>query len=223
MATRQWLISTNGTYDFNNPIDWQFDVVPSLSDIAQFNTGAVDTITGNAEIAELLITNGRLAITGAYTISGAQATELSLDYSGFSTWLTILPGAAVIGNQAVSVTGSGAVLSVEGELVAGSLTVSNQAYVKVYQGSTFDVAGPITMSSQAHLVAEPAPGQAAGAPITIASAIQTSGGFVFLTSDQPIEFDGVISGTGNVALGTARQYPRSTAAAASPTAALRRL
>jgi len=57
MATRQWLISTNGTYDFNNPVDWQFGVIPSLSDVALFNTGAVDTITGNASIAELLITN----------------------------------------------------------------------------------------------------------------------------------------------------------------------
>jgi len=124
MATRQWLISTNGTYDFNNPVDWQFGVIPSLSDVALFNTGAVDTITGNASIAELLITNSQLAITGSYTISGAQATELSLVAGGYSAFLTILPGAAIIGNQAVSVTGSGAVLSIQGEFVAGSLTVS---------------------------------------------------------------------------------------------------
>jgi len=78
MATRQWIINAGGTFDFNNPANWTLGVVPDAIDIAQLNTGAVDMITGNATVAELLVTQGVYALAGTYTISGAQPTELSV-------------------------------------------------------------------------------------------------------------------------------------------------
>src|SRR5580704_12640309 len=104
MATRQWVTSAGGTFDFNNPANWAFGVVPDAIDIAQFNTGAVDAITGNATLAEILASQGVYTLAGTYTISGAQPTELSVTAAGIAAdILTILPGALVDGNQAVSV------------------------------------------------------------------------------------------------------------------------
>src|SRR5689334_12398222 len=119
MTTRQWLVTTNGAYDFNNPADWQFGLVPSAIDIAQFSTGVVDTITGNATIAGIVAGSGNFALAGTSAISGTQPTELTVNGS-----LTILPGASIIGNQAVSVNGP-AFLVVQGTLVAGSLSIAH--------------------------------------------------------------------------------------------------
>src|SRR6516165_8446215 len=117
MATRQWSVTANGTFDFNNPSNWAFGIVPAGLDIAQFNTGAIDTVTGNATVAEIVVSQGTYSISGTYTISGAQATELSI--SGISSNLTILPGALIDGNQAVSVNSSAA-LEVQGGLVGST-------------------------------------------------------------------------------------------------------
>jgi hypothetical protein len=74
---RQWTVTTDGTFDFNDPANWQFGIVPGVLDAAVFNTNVNDTVTGNATLAELLITQGLIHLTGSYTMSGAQPTELS--------------------------------------------------------------------------------------------------------------------------------------------------
>src|SRR6266705_1153817 len=172
MALRQWAVNLNGTFDFNNPADWMFGVVPGAADIAQFNTGATDTVTGNATIAEILVGQGSYTFTGSYTISGAQTTELSFTSSGPFSYLTIAPGAFINGNGAVSVTFPGAnpVLEIQGALAASSLTI-NYGVVYVDQGSVFDIPGSIAISNGS-LISRPGPGQPPGAPIVIANPIQ---------------------------------------------------
>ena len=48
MATRQWAVTTSGTFGFNDPANWQFRTAPGIFDIAQFNQNVDDTVTGNA-------------------------------------------------------------------------------------------------------------------------------------------------------------------------------
>ena len=86
MATRQWVVTTNGTDDFNNPANWAFGILPDAVDIAQFNTAVTDTVTGNATIAEILVTQGNINLTGSYTITGAQPTEISISTASFDSW-----------------------------------------------------------------------------------------------------------------------------------------
>ncbi len=204
MALRQWAVNLNGTFDFNNPADWMFGVVPGAADIAQFNTGATDTVTGNATIAEILVGQGSYTFTGSYTISGAQTTELSFTSSGPFSYLTIAPGAFINGNGAVSVTFPGAnpTLEIQGALAASSLTI-NEGVVYVDQGSVFDISGSIAISNNGALISRPGPGQPPGAPIVIANPIQISGS-VNLSSarKQEIDFNSTISGSGSVAVTT---------------------
>ncbi len=199
MATRQWIVTANGTFSFNSPVDWQFGAVPGAIDIAEFNSSGTvfDTITGNATIAELLVPEGSFNLAGNYTISGAQATELSLGGVGTPLdSLTILPGASVSGNKAVSVDGSPADLAVLGTLVAGSLTISNLGRVAVDQGSSFEITGQIIMNNGA-LDGFPAPGQNAGPAIAIDTPIAATGTDYFSPFfQQEIDLNGVISGTG---------------------------
>jgi hypothetical protein len=136
MATRQWAVNTNGTFDFNNPANWVFATVPGAVDVAQFNTNATDTVTGDATVAELLVTQGTIDLTGSYTMSGAQATELSVT----SASLTIDAGASISGTGNISL--SNATLFLGGTLAGGSATISNSLVV-LSPGSVFD-AGPIT-------------------------------------------------------------------------------
>ena len=77
MATIKWAVTTEGTFDFNDPSNWQFGTVPGAFDIAQFDQPVFNTVTGNATVAELLITQGSIDLTGSYTMSGAQPTELA--------------------------------------------------------------------------------------------------------------------------------------------------
>src|SRR5207237_9545996 len=79
MATIKWAVTTEGTFDFNDPSNWQFGTVPGAFDIAQFDQPVFATVTGNATVAELLITQGSIVLTGSYTMSGAQPSELALD------------------------------------------------------------------------------------------------------------------------------------------------
>jgi hypothetical protein len=71
MATIKWAVTTDGAFDFNDPANWQFGTVPGAFDIAQFDQNAFDTVTGNATVAEFLVTQGAIDLTGSYTISGA--------------------------------------------------------------------------------------------------------------------------------------------------------
>src|SRR5215472_16883931 len=169
MATRQWVVTTSGTDDFNNPANWAFGIVPGAADIAQFNTTVIDTVTGNATIAEILVTAGTVELTGSYTITGAQPTEISVSTVGFDT-LVIEQGASVEGNKAVSLSGQGATLEVAGTLVASSVSVGS-GNLFLDGGSVFDAAGPITLADQGLLRAQPG----AGSPVAIASPIQTAG------------------------------------------------
>jgi hypothetical protein len=63
MATRQWAVTASGTFDFGDAANWTFGATPGVADIAQFNTGATDTITGSATLAELLFTSGAYALS----------------------------------------------------------------------------------------------------------------------------------------------------------------
>src|SRR5215472_11325226 len=197
MATRQWVVTTSGTDDFNNPANWAFGIVPGAADIAQFNTTVIDTVTGNATIAEILVTAGTVELTGSYTITGAQPTEISVSTVGFDS-LVIEQGASVEGKQAVSLSGLGATLEVAGTLVAGSLSVGS-GNLFLDAGSVFDVAGPITLADQGLLRAQPAANASAGAPVAIANAIQTAGADLLESyGKQELDLNGVISGAGLV-------------------------
>jgi len=126
MATRYWTVGNIGTYSFNSSANWLYGAVPGPTDIAEFNEGGTFTITGNATIAELLLGYGRISLTGSYTMTGAQPTEIFVAVASPASpaALIIEQGASVEGNQAVTVSGSGSSLEVDGDLAASSLTIS---------------------------------------------------------------------------------------------------
>jgi autotransporter-associated beta strand protein len=203
MATRQWIIGANGTFDFNNPANWAFGVAPGPFDIAQFNVNQAvnDTIAGSASVAELIFNAGFYSLAGAYAISGVQATELSVAGGGVIDALTILPGAIINGSQAVSVTGGASSLLVEGALVGSTLSIGSGASVFVYQGAGFLFSGPITMAANSSLIGRPAPNQAPGPAVVIGNAIQVAGtNNLGAYGQQSVSFNGVISGSGFVSL-----------------------
>jgi fibronectin-binding autotransporter adhesin len=197
MATRNWVVPNAGTYSFNSPANWAFGIVPGAADIAQFNTSAGYTVTGNGTIAELLVNLGQVSLTGSYTISGAQPTEISVAPSGANAAdLVIEQGARVAGNEAVSLSGDAATLEIAGTLIASTVSVGN-GNLYIDGGSAFDVFGPITLSDQGLLRAQPAPSATAGAPVPIANAIQTAGtDYLISAGGQELELNGVISGSG---------------------------
>src|SRR5262249_17234385 len=133
MATIKWAVTTDGTFDFNDPANWQFGTVPNGFDIAQFDQPVADTWTGNATVAELLITDGLLILEGAYTMSGAQATELSV---AAGAQLAIDVGASISGTGNISVT-DGAALIILGALSGGGATFTNNAQLILLPGIGF--------------------------------------------------------------------------------------
>jgi hypothetical protein len=64
-VAKQWAVTTNGTFDFNDPANWQFGAVPGVLDVASFNQNVIDTVTGNANVAELLVSQGSISLTGS--------------------------------------------------------------------------------------------------------------------------------------------------------------
>src|SRR5438552_15250016 len=108
MATIKWAVTTAGTFDFNDPSNWQFGTVPGAFDIAEFDQPVFDTVTGNATVAELRFTSGAIELTGSYTISGAQFTELAID--GVTTAVLIDAGASISGTGPISLTNGGALI-----------------------------------------------------------------------------------------------------------------
>jgi hypothetical protein len=91
-------------------------------------------------------------------------------------------------------------LEVQGGLVASSLS-TNGGTVFVDQGSAFVVNGPIAMSNFGALVSRPAPGQSPGAPIAIGNGISVTGtDYLGSYGKQEIDFNGIVSGTGLVAV-----------------------
>src|SRR5215471_18205816 len=136
MALRQWAVTTNGTFDFNDPNNWKFGTAPGIFDIAQFDQPVSDeTVTGSATIAELLITQGIIRLTGSYTMSGAQPTELAISSSGL-TLLIIDYGASISGTGNITVSNS--VLDVNGTLSGSSATFTN-SQLGLNPGAVFDV------------------------------------------------------------------------------------
>ena|SRR5438105_633477 len=119
MATRNGAVTTDGTFDFNNPANWQFGIVPGAFDIAEFDQPVFDTVTGNATVAELRFTSGAIALAGSYTISGAQFTELAID--GPVTAVLIDAGASISGTGPISLSNGGALI-IAGTLSGSSLT-----------------------------------------------------------------------------------------------------
>ena len=142
MATIKWAVTTFGTFDFNDPANWQFGTVPGALDIAQFDQNFANIVTGDARIAELLVTQGLIDVTGSYTISGAQSTELAVSSGGAA--LFIEPGASISGTGNISV-GSGSGLVVRGTLSGGSATFTNAQFT-LQPGSIFDV-GTVNLGS----------------------------------------------------------------------------
>src|SRR5215813_6655117 len=88
---------------FNDPVNWVFGTVPGIFDIAQFNEFVSNRVAGDATIAELLISQGTFELTGSYTMSGAQPTELSINTS--VSELVIDPGASISGTGNITVDG----------------------------------------------------------------------------------------------------------------------
>src|SRR6476660_3854727 len=179
-VAKQWTVTTNGTFDFNDPNNWQFATVPGPLDVAQFNTGATDTVTGNATVAELLITQGSFTLTGSYTMSGVQATELSTAFAN----LTISAGASISGTGNISAnTGF---LTVSGTLAGASATLLN-AVLEVDAGAIFDV-GSTSFSGNNFIVV------GGFADLQLLNAIQISGS-IYGNGTQ-LFVPGTISGTG---------------------------
>src|SRR6476660_1597559 len=118
-VAKQWAVTTNGTFDFNDPNNWQFATVPGVLDTAQFNTNVTDTVTGNATLAELLITQGLITLTGSYTMSGTQPTELAIANAS----LFIGAGASIAGTGNISVNAG--FLTVRGTLSGAGATFLN--------------------------------------------------------------------------------------------------
>jgi autotransporter-associated beta strand protein len=198
MVLRYWSVTTNGTYDFNNPANWLYGSLPSALDTAAFETAVTDTITGNATLGEILVsaTGSVISLAGMFSISNVQSTELSV--LAQST-VTILPGALVNGAQGVLVNGSFATLNVQGGLVASGLTISNEALVYVSQGSGLDITGSISISNGGCLIGRSGPGPNANIPLVISNAIVVTGGITLGSYGvQETDFNGVISGTGSI-------------------------
>src|SRR6476469_3101235 len=116
-VAKQWIVTTNGTFDFNDPNNWQFATVPGVLDTAQFNTNVTDTVTGSATLAELLITQGLITLTGSYAMSGTQPTELAISGGGD---LVIAAGSSISGSGNIMVNGG--TLVVSGTLSGDSAT-----------------------------------------------------------------------------------------------------
>ena len=93
----------------------------------------VDNVTGDATIAALLISAGTIELSGSYTMSGAQPTELSIDIAA----LTIGPGASISGTGNISIT-NGGFLVVDGTL-SGSVATFTNGQVILETGSVFNV------------------------------------------------------------------------------------
>src|SRR5437870_2853949 len=134
MATIKWAVTTFGTFDFNDPANWQFGTVPGAFDIAQFDQNAFDTVTGNATVAELSVTHGGVQLAGSYTLSGAQLTELAI---GSLSTVFIEAGASISGTGNILVDDG--LLLISGTLSGASATFTNGAQLDLRAGSAFDV------------------------------------------------------------------------------------
>src|SRR5437879_6230072 len=148
MATIKCAVTTEGTFDFNDPSNWQFGTVPGAFDIAQFDQPVFNTVTGNATVAELLITQGSIDLTGSYTMSGAQPTELAID--GGLAELLIVPGASISGTGNISLTNGGALII--GGTVSGS-SATNTDDVVTFGAPGQD--GTVAFGSAAGIVNNP--------------------------------------------------------------------
>src|SRR5438477_1083428 len=132
MATRQWAVTADGTFDFNDPANWVFGTVPGAFDVAQFATFAHDTVTGNATVAQILVTEDTIHLTGSYTMSGAQGIELSL----INASLFIDAGASISGTGQISLNTSDLFLS---GTLAGYAAAVNSSVLSLDPGSVFDI------------------------------------------------------------------------------------
>ncbi len=183
-VAKQWAVTTNGTFDFNDPANWQFGIVPGILDAAAFNTNVNDTVTGSATIAELQIDLGLITLTGSYTLSGAQPTELS---TGVDGGLIIAAGASVSGAGSISVFGE---LIVEGALSGSSMAISGvPAFLTLSPGSILDV-GSISLGVGGFIARDGATeiGIGTGNPLQISGAVSQLASELLIT--------GTVSGTG---------------------------
>ena len=204
MATIKWAVTTEGTFDFNDPSNWQFGTVPGAFDIAQFDQPVFNTVTGNATVAELLITQGSIDLTGSYTMSGAQPTELAID--GGLAELLIVPGASISGTGNISLTNGGALII--GGTVSGS-SATNTGQLIFLEAGVFDV-GTVNLGSGA-IVSGPAGGLNTTNALQIAGSISYTGtellvvgtisGPGSISVDGPVELDGSNTYSGGTTIG----------------------
>jgi fibronectin-binding autotransporter adhesin len=189
MATIKWAVTTDGTFDFNDPANWQFGTVPGAFDIAQFDQNAFDTVTGNATVAEFLVTQGAIDLTGSYTISGAQATELAID--GAFAALLIDTSASISGTGNIVVSDGGALL-IAGTLSGGSATITTGGELIFSQPgpAIFDV-GTVNLNTDA-IVSGPAGG------FTVTNALKVTGSISYTGTELLVT--GTISGAGSMSV-----------------------
>src|SRR5438105_212765 len=185
MATIKWAVTTEGTFDFNDPSNWQFGTVPGAFDIAQFDQPVFATVTGNATVAELLITQGSIVLTGSYTMSGAQPSELAID--GGLAAVLVDPGASVSGTGNISLTNGGA-LVIGGTVSGSSATNTDGQLIFLGAGAVFDV-GTVNLGSGA-IVSGPAGG------FTVTNALQIAGSVSYTGTELLVV--GTISGPGSI-------------------------
>src|SRR5215471_6797801 len=184
IVAKQWAVTTSGTFDFNDPANWLFGVVPGVLDAAAFTTAVNDTVTGNANIAALLLnTAGEVIhLTGSYTMSGAQTNEILLTAGN----LIIEAGGSVSGPGNIVVNGGN--LFVSGTLAGGSASFTN-ANLTVNPGAIFDV-GSDSFSGNNFIYV------GAFADLQLLNAIQISGSIY--GSGTELFVPGAISGTGSL-------------------------
>jgi autotransporter-associated beta strand protein len=206
MATIKWAVTTDGTFDFNDPANWQFGTVPGAFDIAQFDLNATDTVTGNATVAEFLVTQGGIDLTGSYTISGAQPTELAID--GAFAALLIDTGASISGTGNIVGTNGGALI-IAGTLSGSSASFTTGSELILEPGSVFDV-GSVNLTDA--LIAGPGvSATTTTGPIQITGSVSNTGtellvagaisGTGSISVDDPVELDGSNTYSGGTTVG----------------------
>jgi autotransporter-associated beta strand protein len=206
MATIKWAVTTDGTFDFNDPSNWQFGTVPGAFDIGQFDQPVFDTVTGNANLAELLITQGAIELTGSYTMSGAQPSELAID--GVTTAVLVDPGASISGTGNISLTNGGALI-IGGTVSGSSVTNTDGQLIFSGAGAVFDV-GTVNLGTGG-IVSGPAGGFSATNAIQIAGSVSYTGtellvlgtisGPGSISVDGPVELDGSNTYSGGTTIG----------------------
>lgn len=161
--SRTWVLAAATPGLFNTAANWSGNAVPTSSDVALFDTGAIvqwDNTTGNTSTAGLSLSSGSVQFSSAgapftYTVGTASlsAATLSLNHENLTVngALDLEANAGLIISTSSTFTGSGTIPGWV-SLAGGSFNVSDNTtlsgklsyssgILNIASGKTFDVAG----------------------------------------------------------------------------------